>query len=115
MNPVPDASRPPDPNAGRDGLPDQTSFSPARETTSPERRRASAVPRAGLGDRDRPGPGRRLLGLKEAAAVLGVSTVSIRRLIWKGKLPVVRIVRRIQIDTRDLDRLIEQSKQRIDW
>jgi len=54
--------------------------------------------------------GRRLLNLKEAAAVLGVSTASVRRLIWARRLSAVRILRRIQIDTRDLDRLIEQSK-----
>ncbi len=59
-----------------------------------------------------PGQVRRLLTLKEAAAVLGVSTASVRRLIWAGKLPAVRILRRIQIDTRDLDQLIEQSKER---
>ena len=56
------------------------------------------------------GPGRRLLSLKDAASALGVSTASIRRLIWSGRLPAVRILRRIHIDVRDLDRLIEQSK-----
>ncbi len=59
-----------------------------------------------------PGSTRRLLSLKEAAAVLGVSPASIRRLIWGGKLPAVRILRRIQVDVRDLDRLIEQTKDR---
>jgi len=44
--------------------------------------------------------------------VLGLSKVSIRRLIWSGKLPSVRILRRIQIDIRDLDRFIERSKER---
>jgi excisionase family DNA binding protein len=58
-----------------------------------------------------PGQARRLLTLKEAAALLGVSTASIRRLIGAGKLPAVRIQRRIQIDTRDLDRLIEHFKE----
>jgi len=59
-----------------------------------------------------PGQARRLLSLKEAATLLGVSKVSIRRLIWAGKLPAVRILRRIQIDIWDLDRLIERSKER---
>ncbi len=54
----------------------------------------------------------RLLSLKEAAAMLGLSPASMRRLIWTRKLPAVRILRRIQLDTRDLDRLIEQSKER---
>jgi len=57
------------------------------------------------------GSSRRLLTLTEAAAALGVSTASIRRLVWSGRLPAVRILRRIQIDARDLDRLIEQSKE----
>jgi excisionase family DNA binding protein len=59
-----------------------------------------------------PGQARRLLSLNEAATVLGLSKVSIRRLIWSGKLPSVRILRRIQIDIRDLDRFIERSKER---
>ncbi len=62
-----------------------------------------------------PGQARRLLTLEEAAGVLGVSSVTIRRLIWKGTLPAVRLTRRIQVDTRDLDRLIEQAKHRSSW
>jgi excisionase family DNA binding protein len=61
------------------------------------------------------GPNRRLITLAEAAELLGMSTVSVRRLIWAGKLPVVRLTRRVQIDVRDLEHLIAQSKQRIDW
>ena len=59
-----------------------------------------------------PGQARRLLSLNEVATVLGLSKVSIRRLIWSGKLPSVRILRRIQIDIRDLDQFIERSKER---
>jgi excisionase family DNA binding protein len=59
-----------------------------------------------------PGQARRLLSLKEAATVLGVSPVTIRRFIWKGTLPAVRLTRRIQVDARDLDRLIERTKER---
>jgi len=55
---------------------------------------------------------RRLLTLKEAAAVLGLSPYSVRRLIAAGTLPSVRLTRRIQVDLRDLERLIEQSKDR---
>ena len=54
----------------------------------------------------------RLLTLKQAAAVLGLSVASTRRLIWAKKIPSVRILRRIQIDIRDLDRFIERSKER---
>ena len=59
-----------------------------------------------------PAPGRRLLSLEEAAHLLGLSPYAVRRLIWDGKLPVVRLTRRIQIDLRDLERLIEQAKER---
>ena len=57
-------------------------------------------------------PGRRLVTLKEAAELLGLSVSSVRRLVWAGKLDVVRITRRLQVDRRDLDRLVEQAKQR---
>ena len=57
------------------------------------------------------GPNRRLITLAEAAELLGMSTVSVRRLIWSGTLPAVRLTRRIQIDTRDLDRLIDRRKE----
>ena len=56
--------------------------------------------------------GRRLLTLREAAQVLGLSPYSVRRLIWAGKLPAVRLTRRIQVDLRDVERLIEQTKDR---
>ena len=59
-----------------------------------------------------PGQLRRLLTLKEAAAVLGASPATLRRLIWTGKLPAVRLTRRIQVDLRDLERLIDAAKDR---
>jgi excisionase family DNA binding protein len=59
--------------------------------------------------------GRRLLTLAETAELLGLSVTSIRRLVWAGKLPAVRLTRRIQIDTRDLDRFVEQAKDRTAW
>lgn len=58
-----------------------------------------------------PGQARRLVSLQEAAGVLGVSVATLRRLIWAGKLPVVRLTRRLQIDVRDLDRLVERGKE----
>ena len=59
-----------------------------------------------------PAQTRRLLKLDEAATWLGVSTTTVRRLMWSGKLPSVRILRRIRIDIRDLDQFIERSKER---
>ena len=57
--------------------------------------------------------GQRLIGLQEAARLLGLSVGSVRRLIWQGRLPVVRLTRRIQVDLRDVERLIEQAKDRL--
>jgi excisionase family DNA binding protein len=53
---------------------------------------------------------RRLLTLPEAATYLGLSTWTVRDLTWKGRLPVVRITRKLLFDLRDLDALIDQEK-----
>jgi excisionase family DNA binding protein len=53
---------------------------------------------------------RRLLTLKETAAYLGVSVWTVRGLVWKERLPVVRLTRRLHFDKRDVDRLIDVSK-----
>ncbi len=58
---------------------------------------------------------RRLVTVSDAAAILGVSVATVRRLVWTGKLPVVRLTRRLLVDVRDLDRLIEASKERVGW
>ncbi len=57
----------------------------------------------------------RLLTVAEAAVILGTSRATVRRLVWAGKLPVVRLTRRIQIDNRDIEQLIEQAKDRAGW
>jgi hypothetical protein len=54
---------------------------------------------------------RRLLSLKEAAQTLGMSVASTRRLIWAGQLSVIRLTRRIQVDVRDLDKLIDRRRE----
>ncbi len=60
----------------------------------------------------------RLLSANEAAKYLGVSYWTLRELVWSGSLPMVRLpnknggwCRRILIDKRDLDQLIEKSKE----
>ncbi len=53
---------------------------------------------------------RRLLTLEQAAAYLALSTWTVRDLVWKGRLPVVRLTRRLHFDRRDLDRLIDHAK-----
>jgi excisionase family DNA binding protein len=50
------------------------------------------------------------LTLKETAAYLGVSVWTVRGLVWKERLPVVRLTRRLHFDKRDVDRLIDVSK-----
>ena len=66
-------------------------------------------------------PGGRLMDLHTAAAYLGCSYWTLRDLVLGGHIPAVRIpsprardgrvMRRILIDSRDLDRLIERWKE----
>jgi len=70
------------------------------------------TPNPGVPPKVSPGQARRLLTLNEAAIVLGVSAASVRRLIRAGRLATVRLNRHIRLDIRDLDRLIEQAKER---
>jgi excisionase family DNA binding protein len=75
------------------------SLSPAE----PVMRRTSAVKPTG-----------RLLSLQGAAEYLGVPRTTIRDWAVRGHVPVVRVpdCRRIWLDRRDLDRLIEAWKER---
>ncbi len=59
---------------------------------------------------DDPSPKRRLVSVPEAAEYLGRSTGAVREMIYSGKLPCVRFDRRVSIDLRDLENLIEHSK-----
>lgn len=66
-------------------------------------------------------PTARLLNLRAAADYLGLSYWTMRDLVNAGMLPVVRFpvprakdgrtIRRVLIDSADLDRLIEQNKE----
>jgi excisionase family DNA binding protein len=51
-----------------------------------------------------------LLDVHAAARYLGVTEHSIRHQIRTGQLPLIRRGRRIFLDRKDLDRIIEQSK-----
>ena len=55
---------------------------------------------------------RRLLDLEGAAEYLSRTIRSIRHLIDKGVIPRVIMDGRVYIDIRDLDRIIDQSKER---
>lgn len=79
----------------------------------------AAEPRARIGGASRttdvqslaPRPGQRLLTLAQAACYLGISPWTLRELVWKGRLPVVRLTRKLHFDLRDLDRFIEGAKE----
>ena len=53
---------------------------------------------------------KRLYTIEEAAMYLGRGKWGIRHLIDSGKLPHVRVDKRIHIDVEDMDRFIEQNK-----
>jgi excisionase family DNA binding protein len=54
------------------------------------------------------------LRLKEGAAYLSVSRDTLRAIIWRGELPVVRYNEHAPflLDIRDLDRWVEENKTR---
>ena len=53
---------------------------------------------------------KRLYSLPEAAHYLGRTLWSMRELIWKGSIPIVREGKRIFIDINDLNSYIERNK-----
>lgn len=54
----------------------------------------------------------RLVSLPQGAAYMGLSLWSMREHIWHGRIPCVRIGRRVLLDLLDLDEVIERSKTR---
>ena len=55
---------------------------------------------------------KRLLTPNEAGSYIGLSHWRVRSLIYSGQLAYVRLGRRILIDLKDLDALIDSKKQR---
>ena len=53
---------------------------------------------------------KRLYSIKEASTYLGRSICAVREMIWAGKIPSVKFDRRIYLDIKDMDLLIEKSK-----
>jgi hypothetical protein len=53
---------------------------------------------------------KRLYSLPEAAHYLGRTLWSMRELIWKGSIPIVREGKRIFIDVKDLESYILKNK-----
>ena len=56
--------------------------------------------------------GRRLLAVRETAEYLGVSVASVERLVYRGRLPFVRIGGSTRYDICNLDVFIESNRQR---
>lgn len=61
--------------------------------------------------------GGRLLGVKEAAAYLGISIGTMRGRIWAGDVPFIRFpgCRKQLLDVRDLEKLIQNNKMITDY
>ena len=53
---------------------------------------------------------RRLLSVEEAAVYMGRTEEAMQHLIGSGRIPTVRIDRRVFVDLKDLDKLIEDYK-----
>lgn len=58
------------------------------------------------------GSGARLLGVKDAAAWLGISQWTLRERIWAGDVPFIRFpgCRKQLLDVRDLENMIQENK-----
>lgn len=56
-------------------------------------------------------PPQRLLTVEAAGQYISLGPWRIRTLIWSHQLPCVRLGRRILVDIKDLDALIERCKQ----
>jgi excisionase family DNA binding protein len=52
----------------------------------------------------------RLLTVAQAATYMGRTEEAMQHMVANGKIPTVRVDRRVFIDVRDLERLIENSK-----
>jgi excisionase family DNA binding protein len=57
-------------------------------------------------------PSRRVLDLHVAAEYLGLTPDALRHKVAAGEIPTVRLDRKYRFDIRDLDSLIENSKDR---
>ncbi len=53
-----------------------------------------------------------LLSLKEAARLLGLSIWTVRKFVRDGKLVPVRLSRRVLLEELELQRFIDQSRQK---
>ena len=52
----------------------------------------------------------RTLSLKAAAEYLSISHWTLRKLIWNGEIPSIRVGRKILIDKKDLNAWVDWNK-----
>jgi len=76
------------------------------------RKRVSRMKRAGVQLKSGKANGPRLLTIKSGAEYLGLTTWGMRERIWAGQIPVVRFPggRKMYLDVKDLDELVEKNK-----
>jgi excisionase family DNA binding protein len=55
--------------------------------------------------------GPRLLSIKRACEYSGFTDWTVRNLVWTGKLPYLRVRKKIWIERSDLDRFIDTNKE----
>ena len=53
----------------------------------------------------------KVLKLRDAATYLGISPISLRRLIKRGFVRPIRVLRHILISVAELDRFLEEAQQ----
>jgi excisionase family DNA binding protein len=56
------------------------------------------------------GENSRLVNVRRAAEFLDISVWHLRRLIWRGDLPAVRLGRLVRVDRDDLTKYISEQK-----
>jgi len=56
-------------------------------------------------------PEPRLLTIKQASVYLSCTVWALRELVWKRKIPNVRIGQRLLFDRADLDKFVESQKK----
>jgi hypothetical protein len=91
------------------------------DVTAENAARRMDASRAGPGPQRIPGPAARLMSLHDLAAYLNLSYAQARELVVYGRLPAVKLpcpragdgrpMRRLLVDSRDVDALIERSKE----
>jgi hypothetical protein len=53
----------------------------------------------------------RLLDVRSAARMLGMSPGALRARIWQGQIPIVRIGRRVFLDRNQMERWIAENSE----